>query len=204
MWEHVTPSPLDEVWMVKDALHATATIVRVVCHELKRVVNLWKDDCDKVVYPIHFREKGTTFFDEVKVGLYIPNDDEFFHVFQTGWMILHVPPFINTHIACFHDIFTRLHDYSNKEYPPYINKTTTMLTLMMSQMTVTCGEPKKLRKFRKRLARERREDLNRMAEKIKDIAEDEKRRSKELLREHREFFETPRQKKDKSIDFYEK
>jgi succinylglutamate desuccinylase len=75
---------------------------------------------------------------------------------------------------------------------------------MMSQMTVTCGEPKKLRKFRKRLARERREDLNRMAEKIKDIAEDEKRRSKELLREHREFFETPRQKKDKSIDFYEK
>jgi succinylglutamate desuccinylase len=79
-----------------------------------------------------------------------------------------------------------------------------MLTLMMSQMTVTCGEPKKLRKFRKRLARERREDLNRMAEKIKDIAEDEKRRSKELLREHREFFETPRQKKDKSIDFYEK
>ncbi len=79
-----------------------------------------------------------------------------------------------------------------------------MLTLMMSQMTVACGEPKKVKKFRKRLAKERREDLNRMAEKIKDIAEDEKRRSKELLREHREFFETPRQKKDKSIDFYEK
>src|SRR5210317_755299 len=110
MWEHVTPSPLDEVWMVKDALHATATIVRVVCHELKRVVNLWKDDCDKVVYPIHFREKGTTVFDEVKVGLYISNDDEFFHMFQTGGMILYVLPFINTHITCFHDIFTSLHD----------------------------------------------------------------------------------------------
>jgi len=83
-----------------------------------------------------------------------------------------------------------------------------MLALMMSQMTVTCGEPKKIKKFRKRLAKERREDLNRMAEKIKDIAEDEKRRSKELLREHREFFETPRQgnkkTKETSIDFYEK
>lgn len=83
-----------------------------------------------------------------------------------------------------------------------------MLALMFSPVTVTCGEPKKLRKFRKRLAKERREDLDRMAEKIKDIAEDEKRRSKELLREHREFFETPRQgskkTKETSIDFYEK
>lgn len=76
-----------------------------------------------------------------------------------------------------------------------------MLALTFSP--VCSGVPKKLRKFRKRLARERREDLERMAEKIKDIAEDEKRRSKELLREHREFFETPREK-EKSIDFFEK
>ena len=76
---------------------------------------------------------------------------------------------------------------------------------MFSPVVVTCGEPKKLRKFRKRLAKERREDLERMAEKIKDIGQDELRRSKELLREHREYFETaPKKTKEKSIDFFEK
>ena len=77
-----------------------------------------------------------------------------------------------------------------------------MLAVMFSPVRVTCGEPKKLRKFRKRLAKERREDLQRMADKIKDIGEDELRRSKELLREHREYYET--KPKEKSIDFYEK
>lgn len=84
-----------------------------------------------------------------------------------------------------------------------------MFSITRAAMTVTCGEPKRLRKFRKRLAKERREDLNRMADKIKDIAKDEQRRSKELLREHREFFENPQQggkknTKETSIDFYEK
>lgn len=78
-----------------------------------------------------------------------------------------------------------------------------MIALMFTP--VISAEPKKLRKFRKRLAKERREDLERMANKIKDIGQDELRRSKELLREHREYFETPRQgRKEKSIDFYEK
>lgn len=76
---------------------------------------------------------------------------------------------------------------------------------MFSPVAVTCGEPKKLRKFRKRLAKERREDLERMAEKIKDIGQDELRRSKELLREHQEYFQrSEEKKKEKSIDFFEK
>jgi len=80
-----------------------------------------------------------------------------------------------------------------------------MLAMMLSPVRVTCSEPKKLRKFRKRLARERREDLQRMADKIKDIGQDEMRRSKELLREHREYFEkSEKKKKDTSIDFFEK
>jgi len=80
-----------------------------------------------------------------------------------------------------------------------------MLAMMFSPVQVTCGEPKQLKKFRKRLAKERREDLQRMAEKIKDIGADELRRSKEILREHREYFETkPTKKSTKSIDFYEK
>lgn len=81
-----------------------------------------------------------------------------------------------------------------------------MIALMFSPVVVTCGEPKKLRKFRKRLAKERREDLERMAEKIKDIGQDELRRSKELLREHQEYFQRSeeKKKKEKSIDFFEK
>jgi len=44
-----------------------------------------------------------------------------------------------------------------------------------------------------------------MADKIKDIGQDEMRRSKELLREHREYFEkSEKKKKDTSIDFFEK
>jgi hypothetical protein len=80
-----------------------------------------------------------------------------------------------------------------------------MLAVMFSPVRVTCGEPKKLKKFRKRLAKERREDLQRMADKIKDIGQDEMRRSKDLLREHREYFEKSEKKtKDTSIDFFEK
>jgi succinylglutamate desuccinylase len=76
-----------------------------------------------------------------------------------------------------------------------------MLSIAFSS-SVVCGEPKGWKKFRRLLSHERREDLQRMADKIKDIGEDELRRSKELLREHREYYET--KPKEKSIDFYEK
>lgn len=68
-------------------------------------------------------------------------------------------------------------------------------------------ELKKFRKFGKRIARERRTDFERMADKMKDIAKDEERRTKELLKEHREFFEKRGGGDDgesTSIDFYEK
>jgi hypothetical protein len=68
-------------------------------------------------------------------------------------------------------------------------------------------EVKKFRKFGKRIARERRVDFERMADKMKDIAKDEERRTKELLKQHREFFEKRVGGDDAesiSIDFYEK
>jgi len=68
-------------------------------------------------------------------------------------------------------------------------------------------EIKKFRKFGKRIARERRTDFERMADKMKDIAKDEERRTKELLKEHREFFEKRGGgggDESTSIDFYEK
>lgn len=62
-------------------------------------------------------------------------------------------------------------------------------------------EMKRFKKFGKKLAQDRRDDFQRMADKMRDIANEEKRRTKELLREHREFFE----KRDvDTIEFYEK
>lgn len=66
-------------------------------------------------------------------------------------------------------------------------------------------EMKKFKKFGKKLAQERRRDFERMADKMKDIATEEKRRTKELLKEHREFFEKRETAEETtSIDFYEK
>jgi len=66
---------------------------------------------------------------------------------------------------------------------------------------------KKLKKFGKRLARERRHDLERMGDRFKEIARDEERRTKELLKEHRDFFEkkkAPTTPEEQAIDFFEK
>lgn len=79
-----------------------------------------------------------------------------------------------------------------------------MFTIARAQ--VFCGSGKKLKKFRKKLARERREDLLRMSEKIKDIAMDEQRRTKEIVQRHREFFEPNKKPPTDNlpIDFFEK
>jgi len=66
---------------------------------------------------------------------------------------------------------------------------------------------KKFKKFGKRMARERQLDLERYGQRLKDIALEERRRTRELFREHKEFFEksVPEQKSaSQSIDFFEK
>ena len=88
-----------------------------------------------------------------------------------------------------------------------------MLSLTLSQCQVksrpvVAGKKKmrkRLRKFGRKLADERRDDLRRMAEKIGEICREEERRSKELFREHREFFDDDDYQFDpsKSIDFFE-
>jgi ClpP class serine protease len=64
---------------------------------------------------------------------------------------------------------------------------------------------KRLKKFGKRVARDRRGDFARIGERFKDIANDEQRRSRELLEQHREFFENGVEEKveDTSIDFFD-
>lgn len=86
-----------------------------------------------------------------------------------------------------------------------------MLTLTSTTTIVFSAKKKdptkKLKKFGKRLARERRHDLERMHDRFKEIARDEERRTKELLKEHRDFFEkkqVPSTPEEQAIDFFEK
>lgn len=85
--------------------------------------------------------------------------------------------------------------------------TTAIVSRPMIVFSAKKDPTKKLKKFGKRLIQERRQDLERMGDRLKEIARDEERRTKELLKEHREFFEqkngsaTPN---EKAIDFFEK
>jgi hypothetical protein len=69
-------------------------------------------------------------------------------------------------------------------------------------------ELKKFRKFGKKLLKDRQSDFERMGDRMKDIAREEERRTKELLREHREFFEKDREVPtipgDAAIDFFDR
>jgi len=56
---------------------------------------------------------------------------------------------------------------------------------------VVCGKKKTMKKFKKfgrRMTEQRRADLQRMTDRIRDLAQEETRRTKELFDEHREFF----------------
>ena len=69
---------------------------------------------------------------------------------------------------------------------------------------------KKFKKFGKKLRKQRDGEIDNMKEKLKEIAQDEVERSKNLFERHKEFFSTQKQCKNApttettSIDFYEK
>lgn len=68
-----------------------------------------------------------------------------------------------------------------------------MFTITASASTVQCGmkkTQKNFKKFGKRLAKQRRADLNLMGQRVKDIAHDEERRARQLAKDHREFIES--------------
>ena len=54
---------------------------------------------------------------------------------------------------------------------------------MLTQLT-----PKKFHTFRKRVVKQRRDDLRRMSETFRDIAHEEKKKTKKLVRQHKKFF----------------
>ena len=84
---------------------------------------------------------------------------------------------------------------------------------MFSLSTVTttfASTQKKFKKFGKKLRKQRDGEIDTMKEKLKEIAQDEVERSKNLFERHKEFFSTQKQCKNTpttettSIDFYEK
>lgn len=80
-----------------------------------------------------------------------------------------------------------------------------MFSIQASIISASSFNQKKFKKFGKKLQRERRADFERMADRVRDIAKDEERRVKELLKQHQEFFsDKPAKKESTAIDFFEK
>lgn len=56
----------------------------------------------------------------------------------------------------------------------------------------------------KKMRKQRNEDVGRIREKLTDIARDEERRTKDIFKQHREFFQGSSKKTDEvAIDFFE-
>ena len=74
----------------------------------------------------------------------------------------------------------------------------------LTTSTTFAASTKRFKKFGKKLKKQRQEDLGRIGDRIKDIARDEERRAKEIFKEHQEFFQGAKGKKEEvAIDFYE-
>lgn len=85
------------------------------------------------------------------------------------------------------------------------------ITAASSTRNVTvCGMKKtrkEFQKFGKRLTKQRRDDLDLMGQRVKDIVKDERRRAQTLVDEHQEFLEKIKPKKksedDDDVSFFD-
>lgn len=78
-----------------------------------------------------------------------------------------------------------------------------MLTLVASTQANLTSMRKKFKKYGKNMKKQRTNDIHRIKEKLSEIAEEEKVRSREILESHKAFFEKEKEHPT-SIDFYEK
>ena len=63
----------------------------------------------------------------------------------------------------------------------------------------------KFKKVGKKVQKQRKSDVDRIRDKLSDIARDEERRAKEIFKQHQDIFKKPKgSAKKTSIDFYEK
>jgi hypothetical protein len=84
------------------------------------------------------------------------------------------------------------------------------VTAASTRNVTVCGTKKtqkEFRKFGKRLARQRRDDLDLMGQRVKDIVKDERSRAQTLVDEHQEFLEKIKPKKksedDDDVSFFD-
>jgi hypothetical protein len=80
-----------------------------------------------------------------------------------------------------------------------------MFVIASSQATFTSIR-KRFKKYGKQMKKQRMDDFTSIRERLSEIAEGEKTRSREILESHRAFFvdEKKPKKEEVSIDFYEK
>ena len=69
-------------------------------------------------------------------------------------------------------------------------------------MTPVASTQKKLEDFGKRMSKQRKSHIDSMGKQIKKIADEEKKRAKDIFEEHRNFFKGDPD--TVSVDFYEK
>jgi hypothetical protein len=61
----------------------------------------------------------------------------------------------------------------------------------------------RFKKFGKKMKKNSDVDVAKIREKLSDISRDEQRRTKDIFREHQEFFKGSSKKEDVAIDFFE-
>jgi hypothetical protein len=83
------------------------------------------------------------------------------------------------------------------------------ITAASTRVVTVCSTKKtqkEFRKFGKRLAKQRRDDLDLMGQRVKDIVKDERSRAQTLVDEHKEFIDALKPKKsddDDDVSFFD-
>ena len=79
-----------------------------------------------------------------------------------------------------------------------------MLSIASTQANINAIR-KKFKKYGKKMKKQRMDDFTSIRERLSEIAEGEKTRSREILESHKAFFAEERKPKEEvSIDFYKK
>lgn len=66
------------------------------------------------------------------------------------------------------------------------------------------GFSDKFKKIGKKLQKQRQGDVERIKDKLSDIAREEERRAKDIFKQHKDVFKKTKKSSPKSIDLYEK
>lgn len=78
-----------------------------------------------------------------------------------------------------------------------------MIAALATPIAFFTTDQEKVKKFRERLIKDRKGQLNNIKKKFTDIADEETKRAKKLFEDHKEFFK-PEKETSTAIDFYEK